>query len=1351
MGMDDRKPGLVAPEFSASHLRVERPCAEYVARGALEGGGQRGGSKRKPTRRLEPRVKKARTGVGERPSGCGDGAFGLEAGLPGACQEDIRARWQPYAPLACSWGDAAVLDLVIQQANAVVDLSLDRAIEFAEEQMGCPFVDASVGRAKGPESPLLRQCSNPQAKHSALAYVEMCSESESQGGKDAWRTGSKSRVGPAQRPLSVHLSEPSVLLGYQGDWLETSPSMARLWDKASFEPYSSPKPVVYYAICPDSMSGQLKVFLKDVSAVYEASNLGSHRPAPPSPASLSSEIISYEPIRSATAREANAAQALKCQQLQDRSGVGQHGGQDANAHNRTQDSRMINPRFAGFIPLGSKNDGLGQAGRKLRDAEYRHGKFDGSGIKLGHADGSCVREGPDGAGQHPGPLTADFRRGLKDSCARLQKLLILDPPDLRYTGGGLVDHFNASIVVYVMCPFDNPEACMQVLLEAASALAPCTRSNRPPVQPTLSEARTPGAMSIPDGDSGCHIETQGSGAFSKESGVGGKEMGQPAVCSSQVSNMSSGRYGGATRAAYNTHEGNGAQRKTLMEVKSRGHNLVLQLVSLSALEEVTGGAAKATAFSVYNKVHEYQRQSADASTAVSVGIDNEGDRMLNSSGDPSGQVRPSNPLLVLSQPCSSCVPQPSPGAEAEARPFAGMESPPSVAASPAGVLASEAPLICDPGGSETAEKKAQELSLHCCYALINSRSGKRKSKWLVSSWTDARGELLHTDVVKVYWYRRSPQGFGLQGLERALLRILQSSTAVAKGALEMSGHRVSLRNLYVTRLGFPLEREASVWRSMWKQCSSGCSQQWVFRKVVVSVLLSDPLLRLDVAGHTCEGTHVIRPAAQRGWNSTVLPIPTSSNLDDGIQCQQQLKGCLSDQLAVSAATDGKRSDGNGKRDEKDLTSGCGLGTVQAPVPNRGGATVVRFPHRRPDGALLPGELDTVRAWHVSVLCVFNQAHSDGLHGPRAERRESCSFMNSVEQQEFDATPGNQDPSHKGSCATHPSGVQEYRDAAQGSPLDGSVLTDAKQIGPRPAGPAVASPSGQVQRHSGWGQSSAQSRSQVLDPFVDDVSLFPPDLEPSRECAGLDAATSSLVHTPTVHSHQWPMQATSAGPPATGVPAAPHLQPLPAPSPNLLQCPPPPVVSPPDERSGAKMGCWDAGCGGEGPSQVPLYHQGHAHASCAASRPVDDGNWEHSGRTPGSGSEELCRAQQEAGMESTTGRAAETSPGDSAANVYIRRPSASHDALGVAKVAAQQSEEEKDCACGVLVAELNALSVLTSVHFSLSLFRPASGLGIGLGSGGWAGLHAHLPIHCCIVARLWALMSAAEHLHTDQVV
>ncbi|GJP86130.1 hypothetical protein CLOP_g16194 [Closterium sp. NIES-67] len=81
----------------------------------------------------------------------------------------------------------------------------------------------------------------------------------------------------------VALCPPAVLVGYQDDWLATSPSLLRLWDKAPLEPYCLPKPLSVLAICPalPAIARPLRSFLSDLAAVYEACSLGTFSPLLP--------------------------------------------------------------------------------------------------------------------------------------------------------------------------------------------------------------------------------------------------------------------------------------------------------------------------------------------------------------------------------------------------------------------------------------------------------------------------------------------------------------------------------------------------------------------------------------------------------------------------------------------------------------------------------------------------------------------------------------------------------------------------------------------------------------------------------------------------------------------------------------------------------------------------------------------------------------------------------------------------------------------------------------------------------------------------------------------------------------
>ncbi|KAK3270149.1 hypothetical protein CYMTET_21438 [Cymbomonas tetramitiformis] len=75
------------------------------------------------------------------------------------------------------------------------------------------------------------------------------------------------------------LPVPSVVVGYQDDWLVTSLSTVVIWEKTPLEPYAPRKAVSYYAICPEGMTDCTTDFFSQLSVMYSACRLGSHKAA----------------------------------------------------------------------------------------------------------------------------------------------------------------------------------------------------------------------------------------------------------------------------------------------------------------------------------------------------------------------------------------------------------------------------------------------------------------------------------------------------------------------------------------------------------------------------------------------------------------------------------------------------------------------------------------------------------------------------------------------------------------------------------------------------------------------------------------------------------------------------------------------------------------------------------------------------------------------------------------------------------------------------------------------------------------------------------------------------------------
>ncbi|XP_057250573.1 mediator of RNA polymerase II transcription subunit 13 isoform X4 [Beta vulgaris subsp. vulgaris] len=91
---------------------------------------------------------------------------------------------------------------------------------------------------------------------------------------------SELQPGSRRRPTLFVVPYPSILVGYQDDWLKTSASSLQLWEKAPLEPYAFQKHVSYYVVCPniDPLTMVAADFFQELGSVYETCKLGSHTP-----------------------------------------------------------------------------------------------------------------------------------------------------------------------------------------------------------------------------------------------------------------------------------------------------------------------------------------------------------------------------------------------------------------------------------------------------------------------------------------------------------------------------------------------------------------------------------------------------------------------------------------------------------------------------------------------------------------------------------------------------------------------------------------------------------------------------------------------------------------------------------------------------------------------------------------------------------------------------------------------------------------------------------------------------------------------------------------------------------------
>ncbi|XP_017842735.2 LOW QUALITY PROTEIN: mediator of RNA polymerase II transcription subunit 13 [Drosophila busckii] len=73
---------------------------------------------------------------------------------------------------------------------------------------------------------------------------------------------------------------PSVVVGYDKDWISVAPHSIHYWDKFLLEPYSYARDVVYMVVCPDNehVVASTRSYFRELSSTYEMCKLGRHTP-----------------------------------------------------------------------------------------------------------------------------------------------------------------------------------------------------------------------------------------------------------------------------------------------------------------------------------------------------------------------------------------------------------------------------------------------------------------------------------------------------------------------------------------------------------------------------------------------------------------------------------------------------------------------------------------------------------------------------------------------------------------------------------------------------------------------------------------------------------------------------------------------------------------------------------------------------------------------------------------------------------------------------------------------------------------------------------------------------------------
>ncbi|RID62473.1 hypothetical protein BRARA_E01544, partial [Brassica rapa] len=530
------------------------------------------------------------------------------------------------------------------------------------------------------------------------------------------------------RPTLFVLPSPSILVGYQDDWLKISTNALPHWEKAPFEPYALPKNMSYTVVCPDidPLTSAATDFFQQLGTVYETCRLGTHLP----------HILGNQMETDAGRLSSSGFVLLDCPQ-----------------------SMKIESNNTSL--LGSLSDYFLSLSNGWNVTSY---------LKS----------------------LSKALKGLKlESCL--------------YTNQKEGSATSPCIVVYIVCPFPDPSAVLRTVVESSIAL---------------------GSGIKPDRDRRSLLNSQVARAFGSSAAVDEASISHIPVLSG-------------------------------FSVPK----LVLQVVSVDSIFRITSPSfnelviLKDTAFSVYNKARRISRgmpndaflssslsnrsSSALASVNSISGIwkDCVSSRMTGSThprdGDIDGSIRTSSwdsswqitrsggvscdsnrngdfyineeifylfePLFILSEPGSvdrgvsptfgglgseSSKPIPEDGGRGSGLGVNSMEG------------------TSSQGDASQVEGKAVP-SLHCCYGWTEDW------RWLVSIWTDARGELLDTHIFPFGGISSRQDTKGLQCL---FVQVLQQGCQILQACSSPDSGSFKPRDFVITRIGSFFELEYLEWQ-----------------------------------------------------------------------------------------------------------------------------------------------------------------------------------------------------------------------------------------------------------------------------------------------------------------------------------------------------------------------------------------------------------------------------------------------------------------------------------------------------------------------------------------------------------
>uniref|UniRef100_A0A8B9J9X9 Mediator of RNA polymerase II transcription subunit 13 n=1 Tax=Astyanax mexicanus TaxID=7994 RepID=A0A8B9J9X9_ASTMX len=198
------------------------------------------------------------------------------------CSQPITSLASLHKPAACSCRSRQGALLQSWAADRLWADSIDACVEcYNALVQGLQYVDNATGGKV--EQALVRSTalhSWPHTNGKSLYFSKLSSD-------ERWKCIISHQffffalfchLGSEESPEPLPI--PTLLVGYDRDFLALSPLALPFWEKLLLEPYGGQRDVAYLVLCPnnDPIINGARAFFQELSAVYESCRLGKHRP-----------------------------------------------------------------------------------------------------------------------------------------------------------------------------------------------------------------------------------------------------------------------------------------------------------------------------------------------------------------------------------------------------------------------------------------------------------------------------------------------------------------------------------------------------------------------------------------------------------------------------------------------------------------------------------------------------------------------------------------------------------------------------------------------------------------------------------------------------------------------------------------------------------------------------------------------------------------------------------------------------------------------------------------------------------------------------------------------------------------